>query len=136
CRKSTRAATGAQLIAARAQVDARAFLPRITTPTLVLHASGDEVVPLSEGRRLAASIPGAEFIELASRNHVLLEQEPAWWRFRQAVLDFTGQADAAGADAVAAAHLSPRERQILRLLCEGASNAGIGWELQISEKTV
>ena len=57
-------------------------------PTLVLHARDDEVVPVAEGRLLAGGIPGAEFVELDSRNHILLEHEPAWQRFREAVLDF------------------------------------------------
>ena len=57
-------------------------------PTLVLHARNDEVVPVAEGRFLASGIPGAEFVELDSRNHVLLEHEPAWQRFREAVLAF------------------------------------------------
>ena len=57
-------------------------------PTLVLHARGDEVVPIAEGRLLASGIPGAEFVELDSRNHVLLEQEPAWQRFQEEVLAF------------------------------------------------
>lgn len=137
CRKSTRADIGAQLIAARAQIDARAFLPQVTVPTLVMHAVGDEVVPLSEGRRLASEIPGAKFIPLQSANHVLLEHEPAWEQFCQAVLEFTGQADVATVDDTAAnrVQLSPREREALALLCNGASNAQIAWQLQIAEKT-
>ena len=35
-----------------------------------------------------SAIPGAEFIELDSRNHILLEEEPAWRRFQEAVLDW------------------------------------------------
>ena len=55
------------------------------TPTLVLHARDDEVIPIAEGRILASGIPGAEFVELDSRNHVLLEHEPAWARFQDAI---------------------------------------------------
>ena len=50
--------------------------------------ANDEVVPIAEGRLLASGIPGAEFVELDSRNHILLEQEPAWQRFCEAVLAF------------------------------------------------
>lgn len=139
CRKSTRAEIGARLIAARAQMDAREFLPRVKAPTLVLHATDDEVVPVSEGRRLACGIPGAEFVLLESRNHILLEHEPAWTQFCQAVREFSGQSplDAGhhGPDDIHD-HLSRREREILALLCEGDSNAQIGWKLGISEKTV
>ena len=41
--------------------------------------------PIEEGRLVASGIPGAEFVELDSRNHILLEHEPAWQRFRDAV---------------------------------------------------
>lgn len=138
CRKSTRADIGARLIAARAEVDARAFLPQVAVPTLVLHAVGDEVVPLSEGKRLACEIPDASFVSLQSRNHVLLEHEPAWQQFCQAVREFTGQPGpgAADADDAELQRLSRRERQALALLCDGASNARIAWDLGISEKTV
>jgi pimeloyl-ACP methyl ester carboxylesterase len=62
-------------------VDVRALCARVTQPTLVLHAVGDAMCPFEEGRRLAALIPGARFVPLESRNHVLLEHEPAWPRF-------------------------------------------------------
>lgn len=139
CRKCTRADIGARLIAARAEVDARESLARIDVPTLVLHATRDEVVPLSEGQRLAGGIRGAEFIALDSRNHVLLEHEPAWAKFREAVLEFTGlPAHGVGGREPPATlgTLSPRERETLALLCEGASNMRIAEALGISEKTV
>jgi pimeloyl-ACP methyl ester carboxylesterase len=84
-----------------------ASLAEVRTPTLVLHASGDEVVPIAEGRFLASGIPGAEFVELDSRNHVLLEHEPAWQRFMEEVLAFLEPGRAAGDSPFAA--LSTRE---------------------------
>jgi DNA-binding NarL/FixJ family response regulator len=103
-------------------------------PTLVLHARDDEVIPIAEGRLLASGIPGAEFVELDSRNHILLEHEPAWQRFREAVLAFLQSGEAASDSAFAA--LSARERQVLALMAEGLSNTEIGERLNISEKTV
>lgn len=121
-----------ELLDARAQVDVCDLLPQVRTPTLVLHSRDDEVVPLSEGQRLAAGIPGAEFIELDSRNHVLLEHEPAWARFREEVLAFAkGEATA---DVFSA--LSLREREVLALIARGLSNARIAEQLQIGDKTV
>ena len=79
------------MLRARAKPTSRRCSPQVRTPTLVLHAREDAVVPLSEGRLLATEIPGAQFVELDSRNHVLLEHEPAWARFQDAVLEFTGQ---------------------------------------------
>lgn len=137
CRKSTTAEIGAALMSARAEVDARDLLAQVRVPTLVLHGNRDQIVPPSEGRRLAREIPGAIFVALDSCNHVLLEHEPAWLAFQQAVLGFTGQ------DKLKSGHgdrmldaLSRREREVLPLLCEGLSNAQIGWKLGISEKTV
>lgn len=61
-------------------IDIRHMLPQIDVPTLVLHGRDDQVVPFEEGRILASEIPGARFVPLESRNHVLLESEPAWER--------------------------------------------------------
>lgn len=137
CLRTTSPAIGATLMDARGDVDARELLRQVSVPTLVLHADRDQIVPLSEGRRLAAGIPGASFVQLDSCNHVLLEHEPAWAQFQEAILEFTGQ----GVDASACVpgglqRLTPRELEILPLLCEGLSNAQIGWQLDISEKTV
>jgi pimeloyl-ACP methyl ester carboxylesterase len=59
-------------------IDVTALLGAVRAPTLVLHSRHDNVVPLDEGRRVAAGIPGAQFVELDSENHVILEGEPAW----------------------------------------------------------
>ena len=74
-----------------AHIDIAELLADVRAPTLVLHARDDEVVPIAEGRLLASGIPGAEFVELDSRNHILLEHEPAWQRFCEAVLAFMQQ---------------------------------------------
>jgi pimeloyl-ACP methyl ester carboxylesterase len=62
-------------------VDVRPALAKLTMPTLVMHATQDAVVPFEEGRQMAAHIPNARFIALEGRNHLLLEDEPAWPRF-------------------------------------------------------
>lgn len=63
---------------------------RVSVPTLVLHSRNELVVPFEEGRRLAASIPGARFVALEGRNHLLLETEPAWSVFLHEVRAFLG----------------------------------------------
>jgi DNA-binding NarL/FixJ family response regulator len=115
-------------------VDILASLGDVRVPTLVLHARNDEVIPVEQGRLLASGIPGAEFVELDSRNHILLEHEPAWQRFQEAVLAFLQPERAAFSPVFAA--LSPREREVLSLMADGLSNTEIADHLRISEKTV
>ena len=134
CLKSTTGDIAARLLDARGSVDIESMLGQVRVPTLVLHARDDEVVPVTEGRLLASAIAGAEFIELDSRNHVLLEPEPAWRRFQDAVLDWMRPARAASSPLFEA--LSDRERQVLALMGDGLSNADIAERLAISEKTV
>jgi len=71
-----------------AEIDVTDLAPRVRAQTLVLHATGDAAVPFDQGRLLAALVPGARFISLESRNHILLEGEPAWSRFTDEVRRF------------------------------------------------
>lgn len=136
CRKTTTPEIAARLLESRTTVDVTSLLAEVRAPTLVLHSRDDDVVPIKEGHILAAGIEGAQFIELDSKNHVLLEHEPAWERFRQEVLDFMGAKRTAGGEDPAFASLSPREREVLTLMTEGLGNAQIADRLSISEKTV
>lgn len=70
--------------------DVTHLLGEVTVKTLVLHAANDAIHPLDQGRTLAAGISGSEFIQLASDNHALLPQEPAWRRFFDELDRFTG----------------------------------------------
>lgn len=69
-------------------IDVTDLLGRVSAPTLVLHCREDAVAPFREGRRLAAMIPDAKFVALEGRNHLLLESEPAWKRFKDEVRSF------------------------------------------------
>lgn len=71
-------------------IDVESILPNLSVPTLVLHARGDMRCPFDEARRMAASIPNARFVALESRNHLLLETEPAWGTFLSEVRTFLG----------------------------------------------
>jgi pimeloyl-ACP methyl ester carboxylesterase/DNA-binding CsgD family transcriptional regulator len=136
CQRTTTPEIAARLLAARGEVNVRDLLPLVRVPTLVLHARHDEIVPFEAARHLAAGIPNAEFVQLDSRNHILLAQEPAWARFKDAVLEFTGCPRSASAEDPLLATLSARERQILAAVMAGQSNSEIGATLFVSEKTV
>lgn len=136
CRKTITPETAARLLESRAMIDVTSLLAKVRAPTVVLHASGDAVVPITEGRILAAGIPGAQFIELDSKNHILLENESAWERFCEEVLKFMELKGATRGEDRAFASLSSREREVLTLMSEGLGNAQIAERLSISEKTV
>ncbi|WP_289034530.1 alpha/beta hydrolase [uncultured Roseibium sp.] len=58
-------------------IDVRHRLPQVKVPTIVLHAKQDQRIPLAQGQALADGIENAEFVPLESRNHILVEGEPA-----------------------------------------------------------
>ena len=66
------ASPGAVLALTRmnAEIDVRPILPTIRVPTLVLHRSGDRVIPIEAGRYLAERVPAASFIQLAGEDHL------------------------------------------------------------------
>ena len=136
CRKTTSPEIAAQLLETRASINVMSLLGKIRTPTLVIHSRGDEVISITEGHILAAGIPNAQFVELDSKNHVLLENEPAWQRFCDEVLSFTETEKNKSENHPSFAALSPREREVLSLVTEGFGNAQIASKLSISEKTV
>lgn len=116
---------------ARGNMDVSDHLAAVRCPTLVLHARGDNVSPLSEGQFLAQTIPGAELRILDSDNHILQEDEPAGAEAKETILAFLG-AKHPGEDA----GLTPRESSILAEICSAKSNKDIARTLDVSEKTI
>ena len=51
------------------ELDATEALPGLTTPTLVIHRTGDRIVPIDKGRHLAGAIDGARLVELPGEDH-------------------------------------------------------------------
>src|SRR5215211_7793497 len=81
-RVTTDPETALRIRAARNQDDVTDEATCVSSPTLVLHARDDALVSFSEGRLLATLIPGARFVALEGRNHILLPDELAWNQFR------------------------------------------------------
>lgn len=117
-------------------VDLREIAPHVRCPTLVLHSRFDGRIPFEQGRALATLIPGARFVALDSRNHWVVETEPAWTRFTAEIDDFLPSAPDTPKAAGAFDALTPRELQVIELLAAGLDNGTIGRRLGISAKTV
>ena len=60
---------------------------RITTRTLVLHVTGDRVLPVAGGRLLADLIPGATYVEVAGEDHFAWIM-PTWREVDDALIEF------------------------------------------------
>lgn len=69
-------------------IDVRDLLPRVKVPTLVTHSRGDAVAAYELGRAMASEIPGARFVTLQSKNHALLDTEPAHARLLEEIRRF------------------------------------------------
>ncbi len=134
-RMSATAEMAARLRRARGLVDVAEQAPHVSVPTLVLHAREDAVAPFEEGRRLAALIPDARFVPLEGRNHILLEDEPAWPEFVSQVRGFLGTPSRPAAPE-GLPDLTERELAVLALVAAGRNNEEIAAELFISVRTV
>lgn len=71
-----------------ARLDTSDIATTLDVPTLVIHSTGDRMVPVAEGHHTARLIPGAQFVELPSNNHVVVEGEPAFDMFFEEVQAF------------------------------------------------
>lgn len=131
-RLTSSAENAARMLETFYQVDVSEQARQLDVPTLVLHPRGDARVPYEEGRRLAALIPGARFVTLDSRNHVLLAGEPAFEALLAELQGFLAPASAAWQSL----GLTGSERAVLALLAQGLDNHRIAQQLGKSEKTV
>ena len=79
-RVSTSPQTAADLLELTYEMDVADIISKVTNDVLILHRSGDRAIPCEAGRRLAASLPGAQFLTFEGRAH------PPWFGDKQEVL--------------------------------------------------
>jgi pimeloyl-ACP methyl ester carboxylesterase len=80
-RRSISPETAGRLFRACHAIDVRPLARQLNVPTLVMHARDDQGVPVECGREMASLIPGARFVTVNSRNHLVLASEPAYKQF-------------------------------------------------------
>ena len=90
-RQTTSAVNAHRFLSAFGDIDVEHLLPQIQVPTLILHSRYDQRIPWDTARRMAAMIPDARLVTLESRNHLLLEGEPASEEFVTAILQFLAE---------------------------------------------
>jgi len=135
-RLAASARTAADLLQLTYEYDVRDELPQLDVPTLVVHRSRDRAIPVAAGREVAALVPGARLVTLDGDAH--LPWHGSADDTLAAAAEFLGlpapapQAPAAGG----IEELSDREREVLRLVAEGLSDADIAERLVLSSHTV
>ena len=135
-RLTVTAEVAAQLLWHMQGIDVLDVAATLRVPTLIAHSRGDMRVPFDQGCKLAAAIPGARFVPLESKNHVLLPNEPAWTVFHAELATLLGQDRPLRPRAVREAGLTQAEATLLDLLAEGLDNRAIAQRVGKSVKTV
>jgi pimeloyl-ACP methyl ester carboxylesterase/DNA-binding CsgD family transcriptional regulator len=135
-RLSTSPENAVRLIRGLDAMDVSEFMPQVRSPTLVLHARNDCRVPFAEGRLIASTIPNAEFVTLESRNHILLDHQPAWRQFFTEIERFVREHPYAASENAQFPELTAREREVLDHIASGLDNERIARKLSVSPKTV
>lgn len=69
-RSSASPATAAAALRANLEIDITDTLPSIRTPTLIVHRTGDRMMPLAGARYLADRIDGARLVEIPGVDHL------------------------------------------------------------------
>lgn len=147
-RESASPAMARALIESLMLTDVEGLLPKVSVPTLVVHRTGD-IVPVEEGRFIAARVASSQFRELPGVDH------RPWVGDSQAVISeierFTASlapapAQTAGLDrprrrrparpVTGWASLTEREHAVAVLVAGGCSNPEIARRLFISRETV
>jgi pimeloyl-ACP methyl ester carboxylesterase len=81
---------GRQLVAILAAKSRLERLGHVSVPTLVVHGLDDPLVPVENGRRVAAAVPGARLLEFEGMGHNLPERY--WPAILDAIVETAGRA--------------------------------------------
>jgi DNA-binding CsgD family transcriptional regulator len=132
---------------AASAADVTEQLPRVAAPTLVLHPRDMAQIPVEVARSLAMDLPRGRLVLLEGTQPVLFGEDAG--EVVTLLMDFfcdgiepAGVPPAAAAGAVGGHSglpsdgLSPREREVLRLVAAGESNSQIARRLGLSTHTV
>jgi pimeloyl-ACP methyl ester carboxylesterase/DNA-binding CsgD family transcriptional regulator len=131
--------------AARYREDITDEVSKIKAPALILHAVGDRMKTFDNATEVASVIGGARLVPLDSRNHILLQDEPAWQVFLAEVRAFmepervawAASGDGSSSRGTASRDpLSDREIEVLRHAADGLSNDAIAAAMVLSPRTI
>jgi pimeloyl-ACP methyl ester carboxylesterase/DNA-binding CsgD family transcriptional regulator len=143
-----RAAATAEVAAATLETvygtDMRDILTRVHAPALVVHRRNDRAMPFAQGREVASLLPEAQFVAAEGDAHLpwlgdsaaIVAAVRRFLAARDPAADAPLGGGAASLLAAADSPLSAREAEVLRLVAEGLSDAGIAARLIVSPHTV
>jgi DNA-binding CsgD family transcriptional regulator/pimeloyl-ACP methyl ester carboxylesterase len=121
-----------------ARTDVTDLLPRVTTPTLVVHRQSDRQMPPEVSAGLADALPAGRLVQPpGDRPALFLEDLPSDVDLVvEFVRDGRVRERTATAPIARGDGLTPREAEVLRLLAGGSTNAAMARALDITEHTV
>ena len=129
-RQASSAATAAGLLELCYRIDVTDSLPRVLSPTLVVHREHDRAAPVEQSRLIAASIPGARLTVLPGRSHLPYIGDVD--TLLTTIRAFLGLHSLRRRPSM---QLTDRQRQVAALVADGLTNREIGARLVISERS-